>query len=82
MTSPSTDAHLAEALASIPASLYWLLGKGRVSPAEPLYAAQLIDPESGIAIAEGEADRLSEAIDIAVAKLATVSPATTTAETP
>lgn len=59
------------AIASIPPHLYWLIGKGRTRPAEPFYAVQLIDPESGIAIAEAEAEQLADAINAAVEKLAT-----------
>lgn len=57
---------LLRAVASIPPNIYWLMGKGRTRPKEPLYAVQLIDPESGVAIAEAEAEQLAEAIDAAV----------------
>lgn len=57
------------ALASIPAHLYWIAGKGRTRPSEPLYGVQLIDRESGIAIAEGEAEQLVDAIVAAVKRL-------------
>lgn len=65
---------VARAIASIPAHLYWLVGKGRTRPSEPLYAIQLIDPESGVAIAEAEAEQLVDAIDAAVAKLTASNP--------
>ncbi|MES5483595.1 hypothetical protein QMZ05_12625 [Bradyrhizobium sp. INPA03-11B] len=57
---------LSRAIASVPSNLYWMMGKGRIRPKEPLYAVQLIDPESGIAIAEAEAEQLADAIDSAV----------------
>lgn len=60
---------VSRAIASIPAHFYWLMGKGRTRPSEPLYAVQVIDPESGIAIAEAEAEQLAEAIDAAVKQL-------------
>ncbi len=56
-------------LAAIPDHLYWLMGKGRTRPAESLYAVQLIDPESGIAIAEAEAEHLADAVAAAIKKL-------------
>jgi hypothetical protein len=57
------------AIASIPASLFWLIGKGRTSPTEPLYAVQLIDPESGVAIVETEGEELAGTINAAVEQL-------------
>lgn len=60
---------VSQALARIPAHLYWLMGKGRTRPSEPLYGVQLIDPESGVAIAEAEAEQLVDAIDAAVKQL-------------
>lgn len=57
------------AIASIPPSFYWLMGKGRTRPDEPLYAIQLIDPESGVAIVETEAEELADVINAAVKKL-------------
>lgn len=63
------DDDLSRAIASIPQHLYWLIGKGRTRPKEPLYAVQLIDPESGIAIVETEAEQLADAINAAVKKL-------------
>lgn len=62
---------VSHAIASIPAHLYWLMGKGRTRPTEPLYAVQLIDPESGIAIVETEAEQLADAINAAVEQLNT-----------
>ena len=60
---------LSRAIASIPPNLYWMMGKGRIRPKEPLYAIQLIDPESDIAVVETEAEELADAIDAAVKKL-------------
>lgn len=62
---------MSEAIASIPAHLYWLMGKGRTRPSEPLYAVQLVDPESGVAIVETEAEHLADAINAAVGQLNT-----------
>ncbi|MDX3971139.1 MAG: hypothetical protein QHD01_31725 [Bradyrhizobium sp.] len=69
--------NVSRALGSIPDHLYWLMGKGRTRPAEPLYAVQLIDPESGIAIAEAEAEQLGDAIAAAVKKLNSAEPEST-----
>lgn len=60
---------VSRAIASIPAHFYWLMGKGRTRPSEPLYAVQVIDPESGIAIAEAEAEQLVDAINAAIERL-------------
>jgi hypothetical protein len=57
------------AIAGIPDHLYWLMGKGRTRPREPLYGVQLIDAESGIAIVEAEAEDLAEAIKTAVERM-------------
>jgi hypothetical protein len=57
------------AIAAIPSGLYWLIGKGRTRPSEPLYGIQLIDPESDVVVAEAEAEQLADAINAAVAKL-------------
>jgi hypothetical protein len=54
---------------AIPDHLYWLIGKGRNRPTEPLFAVQLIDPESGIAIVEKEAETLGAAIAAAIEAL-------------
>lgn len=59
----------APALTSIPAHLYWLIGRGRNRPSEPMFGCQLIDPESGIVVAEAEAEVLSDAIKSAISKL-------------
>jgi hypothetical protein len=53
-------------IGAIPEHLYWLIGKGRTKPSEPIYGAQFIDPESGIAIAEGEGETFDEAIAAAL----------------
>lgn len=62
---------VARAIASIPKTVNWLMGSGRTRPGEPLYAIQLIDPESGIAIVETEAEQLADAINAAVEQLNT-----------
>ena len=58
-----------QALQSIPSHLNWIIGKGRTRPDEPIYVAQLIDPESGIAVADGHADEIAIAVQIAVRQL-------------
>lgn len=63
------------AIGRIPENVYWLLGKGRNSPSEPLYGVQLLDPETRIVVAEAEAERLSDAITAAVGKLRTTDQA-------
>lgn len=65
---------VADAIASIPDRVYWLIGKGRTRPTEPLYAIQLIDPESGVAIIETEGEDLAETIGAAVEKLSRLQP--------
>lgn len=54
---------------NIPDHLFWLIGKGRTRPTEPLYACQIIDPESGVAIAEAEHEELDQAVAKAVAAI-------------
>lgn len=54
---------------AIPDHLFWLIGKGRQQPSEPLYAIQIIDPESGVVIAEREGETLDIAIAAALADL-------------
>lgn len=66
---------IADAIASIPDRVYWLIGKGRTRPTEPLYAIQLIDPESGVAIVETEGEDLAETISASVEKLSMLQPA-------
>jgi len=58
-----------QAIAAIPNNLYWLIGKGRTRPSEPLYGIQILDPESNVAIAEGEADDVAGAVTNALKKL-------------
>ena len=48
--------------------LYWMMAKGRLKPSEPLYAAQIIDAESGIAVTEAEHNSLEICICIAALK--------------
>lgn len=54
------------ALDRIPPHLFWMAGKGRLKPSEPLYAVQLIDPESGVEIAIAEAETLDDAVSAAL----------------
>lgn len=61
--------NLEHAVASIPDRVYWLIGKGRTRPTEPLYAIQLIDPESGVAIVEAEGEILVDTIGAAIKQL-------------
>lgn len=58
-------ANLQHALNSIPEGLFWLIGKGKISPDEPLYAIQIMDQQRNI-LAEGEDDNLIEAIRMAL----------------
>jgi hypothetical protein len=64
-TKPSAD----EAIASIPSDLYWLIGKGRDRPDEPLFAVQLINPESDSVISEAEGDSVAEVVALAIGQL-------------
>lgn len=57
---------VSRAIASIPDQFYWLMGKGRTRPSEPLYAVQLIDAESGVAVVETEGEDLAGTIRAAV----------------
>lgn len=61
--------NLDHAVGSIPDQLYWLLGKGRTRPTEPLYAVQIIDPDSGIAVSETEGENLVDTIRAAIEQL-------------
>lgn len=76
MTEAETAAHgsprfanLQHAINSIPDRFYWLIGKGRTRPSEPLYAIQLLDPESGVAIVETEGENLVDTIAAAIGQL-------------
>ncbi|MCK1503093.1 hypothetical protein [Bradyrhizobium sp. 188] len=62
---------VSRAIASIPAHFYWLMGKGRTRPSEPLYSVQLIDAESGVAVVETEGEDLADTICAAVEQLNT-----------
>jgi hypothetical protein len=59
--------------AAIPENYFWMAAKGRLKPAEPLYAVQIIDAESGIHVAAAEAETLDEAIAAAMRDLATLA---------
>ena len=53
-------------LNQLPNDLYWLIGKGKTRPDEPLYGVQLLEPGSLKIIAEAEHDDLTEAIAAAI----------------
>lgn len=53
---------LAELIAAIPARYFWIAGKGRLKPTEPLYGIKIIDPETDSVVAEAEADTLEDAV--------------------
>lgn len=57
------------AIASIPSEYFWLLAKGRLSPAEPLYAIQLLEAGTNRIVAEAESDDIAECIRAAIAKV-------------
>jgi hypothetical protein len=58
-------ASVQHALNSIPEGLFWLIGKGKLRPDEPLYAIQIMDQQRHI-LAEAEDDNLIEAIKMAL----------------
>src|SRR5579859_699865 len=65
-TRPNPLASIEDAIALIPADLYWLIAKGRMRPTEPLYGVQLLRPGSEIPIAESEHEDGPTAICVAV----------------
>jgi hypothetical protein len=58
-------ASVQHALNSIPDELYWVIGKGKTRPDEPLYGIQIMDKKRNI-VAEAEDDSLIEAIKSAL----------------
>lgn len=56
------------AMTLIHPTFYWLMAKGKIKPNEPLYAVQIIDAESGIAVVEVEHNVLEICIIIAALK--------------
>lgn len=54
------------AVMSIPDKFYWLIAKGRLRPAEPLYAVQILSRDTGEIVAEGEHDDLAECIRLSL----------------
>lgn len=48
---------------------WWVIGKGRTRPDEPLYGIEIMEGQSVFMAAQGEADTLAEAIDDAIAQL-------------
>lgn len=64
---------LAKLIAAIPDRFYWIAGKGRARPDEPLYGIQILDAETDAIIAEAEADTLEDS----VAKVLQLIPAET-----
>lgn len=61
-------ASVQHALNSIPDELYWIIGKGKTRPDEPLYGVQIMDQQRKI-LAEAEDDNLIEAIRMALRDL-------------
>ncbi|MCK1503889.1 hypothetical protein [Bradyrhizobium sp. 18] len=60
---------LAELVAAIPAQYFWIAGKGRIKPSEPLYAIRILDAETDEVVAQAEADTLEDAIAHALKSL-------------
>jgi hypothetical protein len=60
---------LEAALNKIPSDLYWLIGKGKTRPDEPLYACQILNPATGAELACAENDDLITAITDAIIAL-------------
>lgn len=48
---------------------YWLFGKGRTRPTEPLYGIQVLDAATNAVLAEAEHDDPKECIALAIAAL-------------
>lgn len=63
---PRYTASIDAALTLIPDGMWWLIGKGRTRPDEPLYGVQILDGERVVAEAETEA---SAALAICAAAL-------------
>lgn len=63
---PAFTASVDCALTLIPDGMWWLIGKGRTRPDEPLYGVQILDGERVVAEAETEA---SAALAICAASL-------------
>jgi hypothetical protein len=59
-------------LAKLPGDVYWVLGKGRLRPAEPLWAVRITD-QSGETITEVEGDHPADTVRLAAAKLASLN---------
>lgn len=53
---------LAELIAAIPSRFYWIAGRGRERATEPLYAIQILDPETRAVVAQGEAETLEDSV--------------------
>ena len=58
------------ALSLMPDELFWMFSKGRLTPSEPLYGIQILDPSSGldVVVANSEHDCLGIALCIAILK--------------
>jgi hypothetical protein len=61
-------------LVKLPSDIYWVLAKGRLRPAEPLWAVRITD-QSGETITEAEGDHPADTVRLAAAKLSAVSQA-------
>ena len=59
------------ALSLLPSDLYWLIGKGRTRPDEPLYGVNLFNPGDEKAIVQAESESLCLAICLAALKART-----------
>lgn len=59
---PRYTGRTSDALSLISPQFYWLTGKGRNSPKEPLYAIQIIDAETRATVAQSESDLLEGCI--------------------
>ena len=55
------------AMTLMPDKLYWLLGKGRTRPDEPIYGAQAFRPGNDVTVGEAETDTSAAAALCAVA---------------
>jgi len=51
---PRYTASLDAAMTLVPADAYWIFGKGRTRPDEPLFGFQILDPATNDVIAEAE----------------------------
>lgn len=69
----------AKALAEIPAGMFWLMAKGRLTAEEPMYAIQLLEPDTHEILAQTEDNDPVKCIRSALALAAALNPAPTPA---